>query len=369
MDALSVALRRPVLLDDAALVPLAYSRQWGEIDAVRSESILGRGAALRVREVLFAQGIAEATAAIRTSADHALDMAERVCVPVRTNHRTVAYIWLLDPDGGLSEEDLERARETAHRVALVLTQADRGVTADEAPLLGALRSPSVADRKRAREEVHARGLLSDGPVVLCLMSSFVECVDATRVARQAVRRLSVGHAISGAAPEGAALLAALGDPVLRPLPAGDVAAWLHATVRGEVAVGQSCATDLDAVHEGARQAGLALRVARSRPAGATFAAWAGLGADRLIAQLPPGACADVPEALSRLLRDEPALAGTLAAFLDAGGDVKATATALSLHRSGLYYRLRRIEEIGGLRMESGDDRLLAHLALRIARLS
>jgi DNA-binding PucR family transcriptional regulator len=39
-----------------------------------------------------------------------------------------------------------------------------------------------------------------------------------------------------------------------------------------------------------------------------------------------------------------------------------------LHRSGLYYRLQRIEAITGLDLHRGDDRLLAHLAVRVANL-
>ncbi len=97
--------------------------------------------------------------------------------------------------------------------------------------------------------------------------------------------------------------------------------------------------------------------------------WSMLGAERLVAQLPPpSAAGDLPAPLVRLLREQPELARTLAAFLDAAGDVKATAEALSLHRSGLYYRLRRIEALSGLELDSGEDRLLAHLAVRLARL-
>lgn len=111
---------------------------------------------------------------------------------------------------------------------------------------------------------------------------------------------------------------------------------------------------------------MALRVARSRtPA---VAAWSALGADRLVAQLPAAAMADVPAPLADLVRGDPALVETLAAFLDAGGDVKATAAALSLHRSGLYYRLQRVEELTGLDLSRGDDRLLAHLAIRARRM-
>jgi DNA-binding PucR family transcriptional regulator len=40
-----------------------------------------------------------------------------------------------------------------------------------------------------------------------------------------------------------------------------------------------------------------------------------------------------------------------------------------MHRATLYRRLERVEEITGLDLEKGDDRLLAHLGLRLHRLN
>jgi len=40
-----------------------------------------------------------------------------------------------------------------------------------------------------------------------------------------------------------------------------------------------------------------------------------------------------------------------------------------MHRATLYRRLERVEEITGLDLERGDDRLLAHLGLRLHRLN
>jgi DNA-binding PucR family transcriptional regulator len=165
------------------------------------------------------------------------------------------------------------------------------------------------------------------------------------------------------------LVASLGDPVLRTLGESEVGAWLREVSGADVAVGESAATTLKALDDAYRQAALALRVARARKREAPVAAWPELGADRLVAQLPAGALGDLPEGLAHLLREEPGLVETLSAFLEAGGEIKATAAALSLHRSGLYYRLRRIEELSGLDLSRGDDRLLAHLAIRTEQMS
>ena len=59
----------------------------------------------------------------------------------------------------------------------------------------------------------------------------------------------------------------------------------------------------------------------------------------------------------------------LEGLLEHGGDVAEAARALSMHRATLYRRLERIEEITGLDLRRGDDRLLAHLGLRLHRLA
>jgi hypothetical protein len=368
IDALSVALERPILLDDDTLAPLAYSAQWGHIDQVRSESIFSRRAKAEVHSALLGQGISDATDVLRTARVDELDMDERICVPVRADGRLLGYIWILDPEDMLTSEDLDRARCAGRSVAELLARSARRPVPDEGPLLNALCSGNADERSQAVDEAQARHLLPETRVVLCLLATGEDELDAVAVARRAARRLSVGHALAGSWSDGAGLVVAMGDPVLRPLHDDEVAAWLHAVARVDVAVGQSQIVALDSLHEAAHQARIALRVARAHGPAGSPAAWSTLGADRLLAQLPAGVLADVPDGLARLLSDEGELATTLAAFLDHGGDVKGTAASLSLHRSGLYYRLNRIEELTGLQLDSGDDRLLAHAAIRARRL-
>lgn len=367
IDALSIALRRSVLLDDPALSPLAFSRQW-DVDDVRSESILGRGVPPRVREELFAQGIESAEDLVHTAPDPELGMEERNCMPVRHGGEVLGYIWLLGPEATLGESDRDRVRQAAREIAELLASRPHREVPNEADLLAALRSPETEAREAAAAEAQERGLLPEDRLALCLIAAREGGGDALAAARQVVRRLSVGHAIAAGASEGAAVLAGLGDPVLRLLPSGEVGLWVHAAIGGGFAVGQSDVASLHSLDKASRQARTALRLARHRPPAEAAVAWESLGADRLIAQLPPAAIGDVPAPLLQLLASEPALAETLAVFLDVGGDVKAAADALSLHRSGLYYRLRRIEELSGLDLARGDDRLLAHIAIRIHKL-
>ncbi len=77
----------------------------------------------------------------------------------------------------------------------------------------------------------------------------------------------------------------------------------------------------------------------------------------------------MPPGLRRLLDgSHEQLVLTLETYLDHAGDVKSTAAELWLHRTSLYYRLRRVEEVAGVDLNRGEDRLLCHVALRLARL-
>ncbi|MFL6131998.1 MAG: PucR family transcriptional regulator, partial [Nocardioidaceae bacterium] len=55
---------------------------------------------------------------------------------------------------------------------------------------------------------------------------------------------------------------------------------------------------------------------------------------------------------------------TLRAWLDGFGDASAVARALNVHRNTLRYRLQRIGELSGIRLDDPDERLMAALHLR-----
>ena len=51
-------------------------------------------------------------------------------------------------------------------------------------------------------------------------------------------------------------------------------------------------------------------------------------------------------------------------FLDRAGQAGRTAAELGIHRQTLYYRLSRVEQLTGLDLDDGEDRLLLHMALK-----
>ncbi|MEU0517108.1 helix-turn-helix domain-containing protein [Streptosporangium sp. NPDC006007] len=93
----------------------------------------------------------------------------------------------------------------------------------------------------------------------------------------------------------------------------------------------------------------------------------------MIALLPTGKLTRnvLEPGVNRLLASDKdgTLTRTLEAFLDHAGDVKETSEILNLHRTSLYYRLSRAEEITGLTLSDGNNRLALHLGLKVARLA
>jgi DNA-binding PucR family transcriptional regulator len=110
------------------------------------------------------------------------------------------------------------------------------------------------------------------------------------------------------------------------------------------------------------QARAAARVATSVPRFSPVAHWAELGAWRAMTALPG------PDPLVVPLLEDAVLSTTAEVFLDCAGSAARSATALSIHRQTLYYRLGRITALTGLDLADGEDRLLLHTALKAARL-
>jgi hypothetical protein len=367
VDALSLRLSRPVLIDDIELRPLAYSVQFGDLDDVRTSSILGRLAPETAREALNDEGIRTAAGPLRIPAHPEIGMAARVCVPLVGGGRRLGYLWLLD-DPPVTTEELRLARAaTAEAAALVQPDADAAMhrRRREQELVAALLSPEPRRATAAAAELEADHYLPLRPLRVWAAAPDGSAGDDWRadVLDRLRSRLPAKQGLCGEVDGGIVIITGG-----RGMP-GDVVTDALAAVREpRVLVGEGEAVDeLLEARTSHRRALAALRVAAHASAGR--ARWEELGVDRLVSSLPDAALEDLPDGLRRLIDNgDQALVRTLEAYLDHAGDVKATAAALSLHRGGLYYRLRRIEELAEVNLHDGEDRLLCHLALRLARL-
>ena len=113
------------------------------------------------------------------------------------------------------------------------------------------------------------------------------------------------------------------------------------------------------------------RVAARLPALGDVARWSELGVYRVLSMVDPLDVRAVHPGLPRLLDSDGAqvLVDTLETYLDLAGNAHATAERLQLHRTTLYYRLQRVEQLAGTDLKDGHERLCLHLALKLARLT
>lgn len=324
VEALAAALDCPVLVEDARHRPLWWSTQ-GEIDSVRSRTILQREPPPEAAALVTTLGLAEASGPVRTPALPAVDMAERWCVPLRTGTQLLGYLWVIDAAGRVGEDDLAPVRACAASAVATL----------------ALAQPSQEEREQRRAWLLMR--LAAGPDP----GAAAQLIDLERLAGDATVAVDAPLTAGGwVLPEGVSVH--VDPPAGRlhtsgtPLPVGELAA----------AVRRATCT-LRALRAGARLA---------RPC------WDDLGSWRLVVAAPPELTPREihPGADAILAQKRSDLLDTARCVLDNGGDVSLSAQQLHVHRTTLYYRLERIEALTGvnLRLAAGRDDL--HLALRLA---
>ncbi|MQA35239.1 helix-turn-helix domain-containing protein [Modestobacter roseus] len=362
VDEVSRVLAAPATLEDRDFTLLAFCAHGDDgsdstMDSVRTRSILGRGSTPQVRARFEEHGITTATDPLRIPADPAAGILTRLCLPVRSGDRLHGWLWLLD--GGRTDvtdphaPGLAAARELAAEAGRLLA-GDGAGTPD---LTAALRTALTADSpgRAVRRLTDAVG--AGTPVTLVALRPGTAGLPAGWVAPGAGAVTSV---LDGGTLV-AVLLALPGDGDARAAGALSAAALTGlppGSTAGVAAPRASCA-ELPAQWAEARTAA---RVAAVDPRFSPAASWSELGAWRQVAALP-----GPDPALAPLLAD-PVLTTTAATWLDCAGSPQRAAARLRVHRQTLYYRLGRIEQLTGLDLADGADRLLLHLGVRADQL-
>jgi len=367
VDEVSRVLATPVVLEDRDFNLVVFAAHADEVDPVRQRTILSRRSTAEVQQWFEAFGIATTDRPVRTPADPTRGIVARACLPARWNGVTYGYLWALDEHHHLDDAALERVMHHAVRAGTVMAQRAR----TRQSLDGQVRDLLTGDRdvaEAAAEEIDGLGALGrDVPACAVVFD-----LDAPRDPPP-LNLWRLPRAVVAVATDGDVVLLVPATLAVR-----DVArdARLLYTERLEPALHDAVVAgvggvrpDLAGISGSVREARLAARVAHSVPRFRPVAAWADLGVHRLLACGPRRALreAAVDAAVEPLLI-HPELAATAAAFLDHAGNVQRAATELAIHRQTLYYRLRRIEELTGLDLADGRDRLRLHLALTLAPL-
>ncbi|KJY18247.1 MULTISPECIES: PucR family transcriptional regulator [Streptomyces] len=401
------------------------------MDPVRTRSILTRQSTAAVRSWFEGFGIARATGPVRIpAAPDAGVFRGRICLPVRFRGIVQGYVWLLDQEPGAPGPEpaaLDAAMEVAQRIGVLLAEeakagadlsrefqavltAGRGWQQDmavaalraalgpagdglhaavcvapwpgEAPasVPGAAAVCVVPRRGGGAGEpgdAPGAGPAGAGPALAVLLR--LRSTDALAPALTAVARLlprtaePAAAAAAGAGTAGPRAKAAAGaGTAARAVGSGGSAGSAPAGPEGGahrmtagVADPVRGLAELPAAWE---QAVAAARAAVAEPRLGPVAQWSQIGPYRLLASL---ACdpVDDPAARTLLAPAHRELARTAEVFLDCAGQAGRAAAALGIHRQTLYYRLGRVEQLTGLDLDAGEDRLLLHMAIKASRLA
>lgn len=387
VDEISELLGAPATLENRDFELIAFGAYDSEgdldpsaLDPVRTRSILTRRSTAAVRAWFEGFGITRATGPVRIPRTPEAGVHRgRICLPVRHRGVVLGYVWLLDYDPGPSQQQLDAAmRVTARIGALLADEAQHG-----ADLTRELRAVLTAERGWQREMAVAelRTALGnradrlhtvvcvapwpsadpdDAPSVRTVPGATALCTlpwGATGLSLALLLRLRSTDVLTPATTAASRLLERARD-------GGTAGRSGGPPVAAGIAAPRAGLADLGTAWE---EASAAARAALAEPRLGPVARWASIGPFRLLTALSPGPAHD--PAVSPLLSPaQTELARTAEVYLDCAGQAGRTAAELGIHRQTLYYRLSRIEQLTGLDLDDGEDRLLLHMALKAHRL-
>ncbi|MFE0923333.1 PucR family transcriptional regulator [Streptomyces nigra] len=396
VDALGARLGRSVAVDDRWIRLVAHSAHHGEADAARIESLMHREVSSELAAHVAAAGAARATDLFTVPPRPEIGVAvARYGMPIRHHDALLGYLWLTANEGPAGPREADALRAAARQAALILHGEhlrDEIARGRERELARDLVAEDPVLRAEAAQAVIEEELATAGRTVAVVAIPADGPGEPLPQERRHVLHLAVEHIRRQAAP-GSVLSLVRPDHALilsihpragderAAAGAEELAGALSRRLREEssphwaaafrVGVGQvargltgAATTYLEAMH--------AAEVARRTGSGEAVTLYSRLGIYALLARLPPSELAEsLPAGLRTLLHPrsgDPELTETLTTYLDAAGDTGRSAARLHIHRSTLYHRLRRIEDLTGLSLSHGNDRLTAHLAVKIAQL-
>ncbi|MFF8608225.1 PucR family transcriptional regulator [Streptomyces sp. NPDC015346] len=362
VDEISALLGAPATLENRDFGLIAFGAHDSEddtaMDPVRTRSILTRRSTPAVRAWFEGFGITRATGPVRIpAAPDAGVLRDRICLPVRHRGVVLGYVWLLDAEPGPTHEQLTAAMEVATRIGGLLADEERA----GADLSRAFAAVLTAERGWQSDMALAALRTALGPNADGLHT--VVCVTPWRGDAPSAGTVASAAAVATLPEsESLALLVRLRSPEDL-TPAHAAADRLRAGSPAGVATPRRGLAELPAAW---REASTAARAATAQPKLGPVAEWARIGPYRLLAALYHP---EIDPAVAPLLAPAHAeLARTAEVFLDNAGQAGRTAAALGVHRQTLYYRLSRVEQLTGLDLDDGEDRLLLHMSLKSAKL-
>lgn len=371
-----------VVIEDPGNRVLAYSPASNDVDELRRLSILARRGPEKYQKLLKESGVykhLQATEApVHVEANLDAGLRERVAIGIHAGSRVMGYIWLQEGAEPLAA-NTDRIMVGAARHAAIELVRHRNEQSQS------MREDRVSSLLSGTAQVHSQaqsaGIDPSKPAALVLISAggLSQSAAGLQLRRGELSKVASIHA---AAYRPGAVVGALGmetaiilpdvDP-LKSLPAinrlvntivRDATTHLHFQV--QAAVGP-IVPRLDALHATLDHVRSVLKVMEATPdvRVASYSDVETTVLTRELLELLESRTTLRHAGITRLCSRYPEFALTLLTYLEFFGDVNRCAEELAVHRNTVHYRLRRACEVAGLDLHSADERLLAHLQIRL----
>lgn len=371
-----------VVIEDPGNKVLAYSPASNDVDELRRLSILARRGPEKYQKLLKESGVykhLQATEApVHVEANPDAGLRERVAIGIHAGSRVMGYIWLQEGAEPLAA-NTDRIMVGAARHAAIELVRHRNEQSQS------MREDRVSSLLSSTAQVHSQaqsaGIDPSKPAALVLISAggLSQSAAGLQLRRGELSKVASIHA---AAYRPGAVVGALGmetaiilpdlDP-LKSLPAvnrlvntivRDATTHLHFQV--QAAVGP-IVPRLDALHSTLDHVRSVLKVMEATPTVrvASYSDVETTVLTRELLELLESRTTLRHAGINRLCTRYPEFALTLLTYLEFFGDVNRCAEELTVHRNTVHYRLRRACEVAGLDLQSADERLLAHLQIRL----
>lgn len=392
-NAVASLLDAPITIEDRSSRVLAFSGRQDEADPSRVETILGRQVPERYSRILNERGVfrelyrSDRPVFISPVPDGEDGFSmPRVAVAVRAGDEVLGSIWAAVP-GPLTTKRAEAFVEAAKLVALHLLRVRAGADVQRR-LRADLLSSALEGGSGARDALDRLGLSGQRLMVLAVAMSETDDVAANAGAAVAHERQRLSDAfalhLSAVHPRSSAALVGGITYGLVPLAeatrngedravriAREFLDRVGSRMRPVAAVGP-VASDVAGLVEARACADRTLRVLSHGRGERRVARLEDIQVEALVLELRDLAAArrDRPTgSLARLIaydrQHDAKLVETLAAWLDAFGDVTEASKALVVHPNTFRYRLRRLSEVGQIDLEDPEQRFVAMLQLRV----
>jgi hypothetical protein len=373
-EQLADGLERSVIIEDAALRPVAVSAQTGLVDASRIEAVLQRRTSARHRQMLTERGIFKAREPVPIPAREPGSLP-RLCLPLANRDQLLGFLWLID-EPPLTAAQVQRAQAAAAQAARLLHQRAARQTAEFGTFTGladALLHADDEDRAEAARKLTDEAALTGSPPYALGLIRYL--VDAPAGQRDSLLQ-AAGDLRRRAAP-GSFVLATPGQHELMAITTQDATGPLRDAVRAlpgpPLVIGTAgAAAALAAVHAERDNARYAAEVAAAVPAFSRAADWGELDSYAVFQYLPRDQAAPerICPGITAVLTERTGMyEATIRAYLDCGANVQQAAALLHIHRTTLYWRLAQVTDLLAVDLSRGDDRLKLHLALKLAELT